>query len=67
MMLCAVQAISFQQDSQMGKGAPAQGGHAPTYSVAKAVLNKAMQLLAADEGFKARGIRVASTCPGWCR
>lgn len=39
----------------------------PTYSVAKALLNRAVQLMAADEAFTQRGISVASTCPGWCR
>lgn len=63
----ALQAIPFNPDSPMGTAAPAQGAFAPTYSVAKALLNKAVQLLVQDGAFKARGIRVVSTCPGWCR
>jgi NAD(P)-dependent dehydrogenase (short-subunit alcohol dehydrogenase family) len=39
----------------------------PTYCVAKALLNRAGQLLAADEAFKQRGVSVVSVCPGWCR
>jgi NAD(P)-dependent dehydrogenase (short-subunit alcohol dehydrogenase family) len=39
----------------------------PTYCVAKALLNKAVQLMAADEAFKQRGVSVVSVCPGWCR
>jgi NAD(P)-dependent dehydrogenase (short-subunit alcohol dehydrogenase family) len=62
-----LQAIAFDPDSQMGTAAPAQGAYSPTYSVAKAMLNKAVELLAQDAAVKARGIRVASTCPGWCR
>jgi NAD(P)-dependent dehydrogenase (short-subunit alcohol dehydrogenase family) len=44
-----------------------QGGMCPTYCVAKALLNKAVQLMAADEAFKERGVSVVSVCPGWCR
>jgi NAD(P)-dependent dehydrogenase (short-subunit alcohol dehydrogenase family) len=44
-----------------------QGGMCPTYCVAKALLNKAVQLMAADDAFKQRGVCVASVCPGWCR
>lgn len=51
----------------MGSVAPGSGGMAPTYSVAKALLNKAVQLLEQDEAFKAKGVKVVSTCPGWCR
>lgn len=61
------QAIPFNPDSPMGTAAPAQGAFAPTYSVAKAQLNQAVQLLAQDGAFKARGVRIVSTCPGWCR
>jgi NAD(P)-dependent dehydrogenase (short-subunit alcohol dehydrogenase family) len=39
----------------------------PTYCVAKALLNKAVQLMAADGAFKQRGVSVVSVCPGWCR
>lgn len=67
MLLCCTQAIPFQPDSQMGSGAPARGAFAPTYTVAKAILNKAVQLLVQDEAFKARSTGVVSTCPGWCR
>jgi NAD(P)-dependent dehydrogenase (short-subunit alcohol dehydrogenase family) len=44
-----------------------QGGMCPTYCVSKALLNKAGQLLAADQSFKQRGVSVVSVCPGWCR
>lgn len=44
-----------------------QGGYAPTYSVAKALLNRGVQLMAADSAFKERGVSVVSVCPGWCR
>lgn len=44
-----------------------QGGMCPTYCVAKALLNKAGQLLSADDVFKQRGVSVVAVCPGWCR
>lgn len=66
--LCnALQAIPFNQDSKMGTAAPAQGAYTPTYSIAKAMLNKAVKLIAQEDEYKAKGIRVASTCPGWCK
>lgn len=67
LLLNCAQAIPFRPDSQMGKSAPAQGSYTPTYSVAKAALNKAVQLLVQDHDFKERDARVVSTCPGWCR
>jgi NAD(P)-dependent dehydrogenase (short-subunit alcohol dehydrogenase family) len=51
----------------MGSGAPGFGSMAPAYSVSKAALNKAVQLMAAHPAFTAHGVRVVSTCPGWCR
>ena len=37
----------------------------PTYSVSKAMLNRATQLLAHDERFRMRGISVSAVTPGW--
>lgn len=51
----------------MGSAPPGAGSMTPTYSVAKALLNKAVQLLAGDAAFKAHGVNVVSTRPGWCR
>jgi NAD(P)-dependent dehydrogenase (short-subunit alcohol dehydrogenase family) len=59
--------VPFKPDSPMGREPPGAGSMAPTYSVSKAALNRAVQLLAADPAFTARGIKVASVCPGWCR
>lgn len=66
-MLSIPQAIPFKPDSQMGSAAPGRGAFAPTYTVAKAMLNKAVQLLVQEEAVKAREARVVATCPGWCR
>ncbi|WIA15411.1 hypothetical protein OEZ85_002065 [Tetradesmus obliquus] len=60
-------AVPFNADSSMGSAAPGAGGMCPTYCVAKALLNKAGQLLAADDVFKQRGVSVVAVCPGWCR
>eukprot|EP00775_Hariotina_reticulata_P008630 gene8630-8811_t len=60
-------AVPFLTSSPMGFAPPGQGGMSPTYSVAKAMLNRAVQLLSEDSAFQARGVSVVSTCPGWCR
>lgn len=57
----------FDAASTMGTAPPGSGAISPTYSVSKALLNRAVQLMAGDAAFAERGIRVASTCPGWCR
>ncbi|KAF6266436.1 hypothetical protein COO60DRAFT_1474854 [Scenedesmus sp. NREL 46B-D3] len=57
-------AVPFNADSSMGTAAPAAGGMSPTYSVAKALLNRGVQLMAADESFKQRGVSVCRTDMG---
>jgi NAD(P)-dependent dehydrogenase (short-subunit alcohol dehydrogenase family) len=60
-------AVPFNPDSPMGTSPPGAGAMTPTYSVVKALLNRSVQLMSADEKFKQRGVSVVSTCPGWCR
>ena len=67
LLVVPLQAIPFGPDSQMGSAAPGRGGFAPTYTVAKAMLNKAVQLMVQEEAVKAREARIVATCPGWCR
>lgn len=38
-----------------------------SYSVSKAALNQAVQLLAKDDDLRKRNITVIAQCPGWCR
>uniref|UniRef100_A0A383VG77 Uncharacterized protein n=1 Tax=Tetradesmus obliquus TaxID=3088 RepID=A0A383VG77_TETOB len=59
---------AFNPDSPMASLKPEQpGALAPTYCVSKALMNRAVQLMAADEGLQARGVRVVAVTPGWCR
>jgi NAD(P)-dependent dehydrogenase (short-subunit alcohol dehydrogenase family) len=60
-------AVTFNPNSPMGTAPPGAGSMAPTYSVVKALLNRSVELLSADEKFKQRGVSVVSVCPGWCR
>ncbi|KAF6265826.1 hypothetical protein COO60DRAFT_1623711 [Scenedesmus sp. NREL 46B-D3] len=58
----------FNPDSPMASLRPEQpGALAPTYCVSKALLNRAVQLMAADEELRARGVAVVAVTPGWCR
>ena len=41
--------------------------YAPFYSLSKAALNRATQLLAEDAALTSRGVTVAAVTPGWCR
>ena len=43
------------------------GMYAPFYSLSKAAMNRATQLLAEDELLTSRGLTVAAVTPGWCR
>ena len=38
-----------------------------TYSLSKALLNKATQLLAKDFEKKEKQVKIAAVCPGWCK
>jgi NAD(P)-dependent dehydrogenase (short-subunit alcohol dehydrogenase family) len=60
-------AVPFKASSPMGSSPPGQGGMSPTYSVSKAMLNRAVQLLSDDSAFQSKDVSVVSTCPGWCR
>ena len=43
------------------------GMYAPYYSLSKAAMNRATQLLAEDKALTSRGITIAAVTPGWCR
>ncbi len=43
------------------------GRYAPCYCISKALLNKAVRLMADDPMLAARGASVVAVCPGWCR
>jgi NAD(P)-dependent dehydrogenase (short-subunit alcohol dehydrogenase family) len=58
----------FNPNSPMASLKPEQpGALAPTYCVSKALMNRAVQLMAADEQLKERGLSVVAVTPGWCR
>ena len=44
-----------------------QKAYAPTYSLSKAILNRATQILAASDPFTTKNISIACVCPGWCK
>lgn len=64
-------AVPFIEASKMGTEPPGSGAMTPTYTVSKALLNRAVQLMSSSgpEGapFAARGVKVYAVCPGWCR
>jgi NAD(P)-dependent dehydrogenase (short-subunit alcohol dehydrogenase family) len=62
-------AVPFVQSSPMGsQPADKPGAMAPTYSVAKALMNRMTQLMAAEGSHLAqRGVSVVAASPGWCR
>jgi len=41
--------------------------YAPFYSLSKAAMNRATELLAKDELLTSRGLTIAAVTPGWCR
>ena len=43
------------------------GMYAPFYSLSKAAMNRATELLAKDPSLTSRGITIAAVTPGWCR
>ncbi|GBF92184.1 hypothetical protein Rsub_05266 [Raphidocelis subcapitata] len=55
-------AARFDPSSPM----PAHNTYSPDYSVSKAALNRAVQLMAADGALRPAGA-AAAVCPGWCR
>lgn len=52
----------FDPDSPLAKAS-----FAPSYCVSKAALNRSVQLLAAGDLLKDKGVSVVAVCPGWCR
>lgn len=55
-------AHGFKKDSPL----PGHNAMSPSYSVSKAALIRAAQILADSPDFEARRVSVVSVCPGWC-
>lgn len=56
-----LQAVAFRPDSDMASS------FNPCYCLTKAMVNRAVQLLAADPALSERKVTVTAVDPGWCR
>merc|ERR1712151_453200 len=57
-----LQAIQWEEDDWTGGQA-----YSPPYSLSKALLNRATQILSDDPQMKEKNISLVAICPGWCR
>ena len=56
-----VLSIKFEEDEEI------KLKYSPTYSLSKALLNRATQFIAKDEKILEKEIKVSVVCPGWCK